>query len=402
MASRISLFVFIDALGWEILSRQQAFLDELLTRRAPVESIFGYSSTCDPTIITGQMPREHGHFSFFRYDPAHSPFHLCRLLSGLPSAVTRRGRVRRMMSKLIGRLYGYTGYFQIYNMPFDRIQLFDYTEKRDIYQPGGINSGARTIFDYLRERQIPFLLSNWRKSETDNLAELRRHVAEGQIRFAYLYMAAMDATLHDDGSPSARVDAKIAWYARQVQEIYTLACTQYDEVRLHVFSDHGMTNVIRSVDVMRHIDALPLRFGVDYAAMYDSTMARFWFLTPSAREAISTALSAIPEGHLMTEEEMAGYGCDFPDQQYGQLFFLLEPGYLLCPSFMGEKPLAGMHGYDPTHADSLASYLTNCPTSRLPRRLDDFYALMHEEIELVAPLETPGLDTPLRPREAGR
>jgi len=396
MASRISLFVFIDALGWEILS-QHAFLNDVLTTRAPVESIFGYSSTCDPTIITGQMPRAHGHFSFFLYDPAHSPFHLCRLLSVLPASVTRRGRIRRLMSRLIGRLYGYTGYFQIYNMPFDRIHLFDYSEKRDIYQPGGINSGAPTIFDYLRERQIPFLLSNWRRSETDNLAELHRHLAAGQIRFAYLYMAAMDATLHDDGSPSPRVSAKIAWYARQVDELYTQARAQYDEVRLYVFSDHGMTNVVRTVDVMRHITALPLRFGVDYAAIYDSTMARFWFLTPPAREAITAALSAIPEGHIMTAEELAGYGCDFPDQRYGQLFFLLEPGNLLCPSFMGEKPLAGMHGYDPTHRDSLASYLTNCTATRIPRRLDDFYALMREEIDLVAPVETDGPATPRLP-----
>jgi hypothetical protein len=287
------------------------------------------------------------------------------------------------MSRLIGRLYGYTGYFQIYNMPFDRIHLFDYSEKRDIYQPGGINSGAPTIFDYLRERRIPFSLSDWRRPETENLATLRRQLGEGEIRFAYLYMAAMDAILHDDGIPSPRVSAKIAWYARQVQEIYTLAKEKYTEVRLHVFSDHGMTNIIRSVEVIKPIAVLPLRFGVDYVAVYDSTMARFWFLTPGAREAITAVLAAIPDGHIMTEAELAGYGCDFPDQRYGQLFFLLEPGYLLCPSFMGEKPLAGMHGYDPTHTASLASYATNCPPTHLPRRLDDFYALMRDEIELV-------------------
>ncbi len=382
MTASISLFVFIDALGWEILSAHP-FLDDILTTRAPVESVFGYSSTCDPTIITGRMPHDHGHFSFFLYDPANSPFHLCRMLSILPHSVTRRGRVRRLMSRLIGRLYGYTGYFQIYNMPFDKIHLFDYSEKRDIYQPGGINSGAPTIFDYLRKAKIPFSLSNWRHSEAQNLATLHGALEEGGIKFAYLYMAAMDATLHDDGSPSARVSEKIAWYAQQVREVYDAACLKYDEVRLHVFSDHGMTNVTRSVDVMRPIRALPLRFGVDYSAVYDSTMARFWFMTDKARDLITAELLKFSEGHIMTEEELAGYGCDFADQRYGQLFFLLEPGYLLCPSFMGEKPLAGMHGYDPTHKDSLASYATNCPPASLPKRLDDFYALMRQGIDLV-------------------
>jgi len=382
MATQISLFVFIDALGWEILSAH-AFLDDILPTRAPVESIFGYSSTCDPTILTGQMPRDHGHFSFFLYDPAHSPFHLCRLLSVLPSSITRRGRVRRVMSRLIGRLYGYTGYFQIYNMPFDRINLFDYSEKRDIYQPGGINSGSPTIFDYLREQHIPFSLSNWRLSETHNIATLHQALDDGEIRFAYLYLAAMDALLHDEGSPSPRVSEKIAWYAEQVRAIYDHACQHYDNVRLHIFSDHGMTNIHQTVEVMRPISALPLRFGIDYAAIYDSTMARFWFLTPGARELITSALQGIAEGHIMTATELAGYECDFPDERYGQLFFLLEPGYLLCPSFMGEKPLAGMHGYDPTHKDSLASYATNSPPPHLPRRLDAFYALMRREIDIV-------------------
>lgn len=36
--------------------------------------------------------------------------------------------------------------------------------------------------------------------------------------------------------------------------------------------------------------------GVDYAVVYDSTMARFWFLTPGVKERIAAVLKTVPEG----------------------------------------------------------------------------------------------------------
>ena len=61
---RLDLFVFADALGWE-LSKRYSFMEDALTIRNKCETVFGYSSTCDPTILTGTMPFEHDHFSFF-------------------------------------------------------------------------------------------------------------------------------------------------------------------------------------------------------------------------------------------------------------------------------------------------------------------------------------------------
>src|ERR1044072_641163 len=97
---RLNIFTFIDAFGWEILQHHH-FLDDVLTTKAPLQTVLGYSSTCIPTILTGKMPKDHGHLSFFKFDPAHSPFGVCRCLSILPNFITRRGRVRRMMSKAI-------------------------------------------------------------------------------------------------------------------------------------------------------------------------------------------------------------------------------------------------------------------------------------------------------------
>ncbi|MEX2015111.1 MAG: hypothetical protein WD873_00650, partial [Candidatus Hydrogenedentales bacterium] len=82
----LSLFVFIDALGWE-LAQRHPFLDDLLPIKAPLQTIFGYSSTCDPTIFTGVLPHDHGHFAFFYYAPEKSPFRMYWPLRLMPRTI---------------------------------------------------------------------------------------------------------------------------------------------------------------------------------------------------------------------------------------------------------------------------------------------------------------------------
>jgi hypothetical protein len=114
--------------------------------------------------------------------------------------------------------------------------------------------------------------------------------------------------------------------------------------------------------------------------MYDSTMARFWFPKNSAREKIIEVLEKEPRGQILSEARLREYGCDFADNTYGDLFFLMNPGVLLLPSFMGETSLAGMHGYAPEHQDSLAMLASNVVPEPMPQRLDDLYDLMLGEV----------------------
>lgn len=381
----LSLFTFIDALGWELLQRR-SFLTTLAPVRAPLETVLGYSCTCDPTILTGRLPREHGHFSFFAYAPERSPFPraACNVLDWLPQALTSRARVRHHLSQLTRRQLGYTGYFNLYTVPFTRLPDLDYTERRDLYQPGGINGGQATIFDDLRAARVPHFVSDWQQDDATNVAALAQVIEQEQPRVAYLYLAGMDGVLHAHGPQATVVQDKLAWYEQQLTQLVALARKHYREVRLHVFSDHGMTEVHQSCDLMSRIEGLGLIWGQDYAAVYDSTMARFWLLSDKARTTLPAALAQEPQGRILTEAELTRYGCDFPDQRYGHLFFLMNPGVLLCPSFMGVRPIKGMHGYDPAHPDSTASYLSNVAGLPLPQRLTDLYGLMRAESGLKA------------------
>lgn len=377
----LSLFVFIDALGWELI-RTRGFLKKEAKTVAPLQTVFGYSSTCDPTIITGAEPRDHGHFSFFVYDPGHSPFRPLRPLSILPRSLADRGRVRNVVSRFVKKAYGYTGYFQLYSVPFKYIHLFDYTEKRDIYLKGGINGGQPSVFVLMDRAGIPYFRSDWHKGETDAVADAKAAIATAKPRMIYLYLAQMDALLHAVGTGSPKIEEKIASYERILESLLDESRKKYDKVRLFVFSDHGMTDIRSSCPLMQIIEATGLVFGEDYAAVYDSTMARFWFLKAGAEEKIRASLGGVSDGRILDDATLAAWGVDFPDKRYGELFFLMNPAVLLCPSFMGVKPLAGMHGFQPDEPGSVASFISTEKLKNQPKRLADLFDLMKSEAGL--------------------
>ena len=125
------------------------------------------------------------------------------------------------------------------------------------------------------------------------------------------------------------------------------------------------------------IVALPLKFGRDYVAAYDSTMLRVWFLNPDARNPVMDAVADAP-GHWLSPEEKAALHVDFADASYGDEIFLLDPGIQLVPSDMGNKPIPGMHGFSPDDRDSTASILSVHELTEHPREIADFFRLMKQ------------------------
>ncbi|HXE42176.1 MAG TPA: hypothetical protein VN516_04040, partial [Candidatus Baltobacteraceae bacterium] len=185
MKSILPLFVFIDACGWEII-KDGDFARGVAPQRKRLESVFGYSSTCVPSILSGHWPDEHRNWSYFVYDPKHSPFKMLRPLRWLPQAVTGRRIFRRWLSKFVKTQLKFRGYFDLYNIPFKYISLFDFTEKKSPLKAGGMNRGPN-IFDFLEMRDIPYHVSDPARSEDENLNELIEHIDREVIDFAFVY-----------------------------------------------------------------------------------------------------------------------------------------------------------------------------------------------------------------------
>ena len=357
MKSFLPLFVFVDACGWEIIKHDR-FARHLAPERRRLTSVFGYSSACVPSILSGRWPVEHRNWCYFVYDPEHSPFKSLKPLRWLPRALTSRRFFRHRLSRLLKTHLKFRGYFDLYNIPFEHISLFDFSEKKSPLQPGGMNRGSN-IFDHLQERAIPYHVSDPARTERENLDHLLTDIDRESIDFAFLYWPDLDGLLHRVGNTSPEVPAKLRAYEPWLDELMTHARRHYDEVRLTIFSDHGMANCDRHLDLRAMIDALGLRMGVDYAVVYDSTMARFWFFEDRARRLITERLEQVPEGRIVSDPELEELGALFPDRYFGERIFLVQEGVLIVPSHMGERPIRAMHGYHPNDPHSYASLLTN-------------------------------------------
>jgi hypothetical protein len=358
MKDHLDLFIMIDACGWEIIKTRPQFLQQAAPHRRKLESVFGYSSTCVPSILSGRWPDEHQNWCYFIHDPENSPFASLSWLRWLPKALTSRRIVRRYLTKVVKRYLGFQGYFDLYNIPFQQIHLYDFTEKKSPLKPLGMNRGEN-IFDQLEARKVPYFVTNPDLSEETNRDRLNADIASERIRFAFQYWAGLDGLLHRVGNQSPEIDTKLAEYEAWITQTLELAHQHYRSVTLHVFSDHGMANCDKHLDLTKQIDALGLRIGTDYNVVYDSTMARFWFFNDEARQRITAALQTVDEGRIVPDGELKAMRAHFEDGRFGELIFLVREGTLIVPSHMGERPIRAMHGYHPHDPQSYATLFSS-------------------------------------------
>jgi len=223
-----------------------------------------------------------------------------------------------------------------------------------------MNRGGN-IFDLLVAQKTPYFVSDPAQTEEQNRDELIAQLGEGNLDFAFLYWPGLDGLLHRVGNDSPEIPAKLRTYEQWLQQLLTAAREKYEDVQLYVFSDHGMANCDVHLNLMARIEALPLTMAVDYAVVYDSTMARFWFFNSRARDLITAELGRVPEGRILPDDELERMRTLFPDRYFGEVIFLVQEGVLIVPSHMGERPIRAMHGYHPTDKHSYATLLTNQP-----------------------------------------
>jgi hypothetical protein len=358
MKDHLDLFIMIDACGWEIIKTRPQFLQHAAPHRRKLESVFGYSSTCVPSILSGRWPDEHQNWCYFIHDPENSPFVSLSWLRWVPKALTSRRIVRRHLTKIVKRFLGFQGYFDLYNIPFQRIHLYDFTEKKSPLKPKGMNRGEN-IFDQLEAQKVPYFVTNPDLSEETNRDRLNADITSERIRFAFQYWAGLDGLLHRVGNQSPEIDTKLSEYEAWITQTLELAHQHYRGVTLHVFSDHGMANCDVHLDLVKQIDALGLHIGKDYNVVYDSTMARFWFFNDNARQRITAALNTVNEGRIVPDDELKAIRAYFEDGRFGELIFLVREGTLIVPSHMGERPIRAMHGYHPHDPQSYATLFSS-------------------------------------------
>ncbi|MEO7866968.1 MAG: alkaline phosphatase family protein [Candidatus Eisenbacteria bacterium] len=353
----VMVVLFVDALGWRLCEAHPGFAPGLQHRRA-VATILGFSSGALPTAFTGRMPEEHGRFLMYRRAGHTSVFAGFERLAWLPKRLQRSWRLSRLLTRLVEQR-GVRGYFNLYDIPPARLAAFDLPEQDDIFRPGGLP--VDSIWDSLERRGLAWQGWNWRTRERDALAALLERVRMGNEDMLFLYTAELDATLHHEGSKGVGVQSKLDDYNAWLASVQQAAGERGRPLWLYLCSDHGMVDVTRTSDVRAVLARLPERDGRDYDVFLDSTMARFWWRRDGVRERVRSALGQAQGGHWLRPEELSAAQCAFADHAYGEDLFLLDPGVLMVPSYMGSRPLAAMHGYDASHPDMVALLASNRP-----------------------------------------
>jgi hypothetical protein len=377
----LSIFVLIDALGWKYLEGRK-FLDDLLPYRTPLRTVLGFSSGAIPTILTGEHPSKTGHWNLFYYDPENSPFGWIRYLQFLPDRILDNRISRKLVQQTGKRLLGLGPLFDCAVSP-RLLPWFNWVERRNIYDEHGI-VGAPSIFDRLSEQGIAHRVYTYHHgNDAHILGQVECDLSSHAASFFFVYLSEMDGFLHLHCKEPHAIDERICWYEQALRQLFALAQNIDQDATFTVISDHGMTPVRNRYDILGDIESLHLRMPDDYLAVYDSTMARFWFFNEPSRSAVHSALHKVSCGHVLSEDELQRFGVWFEDRRFGEAIFLLDPGWLFSRSdFNGTAWFpAGMHGYHPDNDRySDAIFLSNQQPGFPMQTIKDVYACMARSV----------------------
>jgi hypothetical protein len=376
----VNIVVLIDALGWQIL-KDRPFLNDELRFRTPLKTVLGFSSGAIPSILTGLAPSRTGRWNLFYYDPGNSPFRWLRFFSGLPDKWLNNRYVRKLIKELGRRVLGMGPLFECGVSP-RLLSWFNWSEKSSIYAAGGI-AGSTSIFDLLKERNISHRIYSYHTlTDSQILEQAKSDIAGTDATFFFLYLSEVDHFLHGECTDEKSVTDQLVWYESQLHEIFELAAKRDAGMTFTVISDHGMTPVHSRYDLVCDVESLGFQMPKDYLAVYDSTMARYWFFSEVARRAIVGKLAKISCGRILNDSQLEQLGILFPDRKYGEVIFLLDPGWLVAQSdFNGSdwNP-AGMHGYHPSDSHSDAIFLSNHDPHRELVNIMDIYPCLKEAV----------------------
>jgi hypothetical protein len=302
----LPLFIMIDACGWEIIKTRPQFLAQAAPHRRRLTSVFGYSSTCVPSILSGRWPDEHRNWCYFVYDPKNSPFRSLRWLRWLPPAVTSRRIFRRWLTKFVKRAAQVPGYFDLYNIPFPLHPPLRLHREEEPAPAQRHESGAEHLRPPRSRSSIPYFVTEPPESRRQNRDRLnRRHRTSERIDFAFhvLGRPRRPAASRRQQVPRGAREAAASMSSGSA-DVLAAARQHYREVTPARLQRPRHGELRRAARPQGPDRPAPLRMGKDYAVVYDSTMARFWFFNDQAREAVIAALEAGAQGRIMPDAEL--------------------------------------------------------------------------------------------------
>lgn len=365
------LIVFqIDALRHDYIDSKTAPFISCLAQRglsADLVPTFGFEP--DFAYLAGLYPDEANGGAQFIRSPATSCFRsarfipeICNRLPRLPQKVLRKG-LQRLACRDAG-----SPFVTPAMIPFSQLPCFDVAMRRPL---DAANLWPRsTVFDLLRATQRPWL-SHWApRWRVDITAVVERADRELHLPLdlAFFHVGNLDRVGHAAGPDSIERRTEMTRVDAGVRQVYELARQRFPSLHILVFGDHGMVSVQRSLNVSGALAQLAARPGRDYEVFLDSTMARFWFFSDTARREIRSMLSELTDGRVLSSADLDHYHLKYIDNRFGDLLYVAAPGVLVSPNYyQGSAAIRGMHGYLPEVRDQQSAMILHGEGVRLAR-----------------------------------
>jgi hypothetical protein len=363
----ITLLIHVDALRHDyVISEYMPFLNSLSEKGIYKTLIPPFGFEPDGAYLTGLEPEEYNggtHFVLRKSDYT-IPFssYLPKILDRLD--IYTQYPIRKLYQKLISKYSEYErikyqpfiGY-----IPFQLLKYFDFCDHFLTNSPYYPNE-KESLFDILRKKNIKYFYHAppMYKCSCSNLLARVKSELDSSYKFAYLFIADLDIVGHKYGPDSLERKLTSKIVDDTLHEIFLHLEKKFSSINIIAFGDHGMVNVINTIDFRPIIGSLGLRLGVDYVYFLDSTFARFWVFNDNARFEIINKLRLLPLGKVISETERNFYHINFKDNRFGDIIFWVDGGTMIFPNFWHiRNKKKGMHGYRREVVENHAALITN-------------------------------------------
>jgi hypothetical protein len=339
-----------------------------------------------PTLLTGVYPHEHGMWQVrLKSEQSSSPR---RRRNGLPDMVTTTAQcivhlfnhsvdlatipARRLRDFEILRFKHTRHYFpSVYELFSKMLHGKDVDQyKSEEWHPNFLEIGSiKTIFSIVGKENSRFVFNR----KFSKLNHLLGEVCSRDIQMEFLELHSLDIFEHWNLDDDVAVEGFYRGVDAFIKRLHE-KCKQ-NGVTLLILSDHGQERVRGSIDIKNKLKQLKVS-EEEYKFYLEAPMARFWFHTERARAEVVDMLSSVQNGTILSYKDMHRYNVCFDHDQYGEIYFVADPGYIIFPhdfyhpfanTFLGladrqqrrriwNPKLRGSHGYFP-HLESEKGFM---------------------------------------------
>jgi len=355
---RFLLAIWLDGFRTDYLSKKKTPFIYKLSQR----SLTGEYQPClafagiGASVVTGLSQQKHGIWTEFRYDPKKSPFKwtgkalvINRFIDAIADQTGCAGQLVRAainlsVFKTSNRFSGKTYTPMALKIPLHSLHSFDTTTSHKMLSRKEAFI-TPSLFDLLREREIPFKALEESKMKDTRIFGEAIHV-DKKARLVFIQLAELDTVGHAKGPRSKEIHRSLRKVDSMVRRIIEEHRKSFD-TDVFIFSDHGMVEVKKVVNILGQLRRSDLKEGRDFVVFLDSTLARFWTQKNGCKRRISEALDKVQGGRTLSEDDLKRYQAP-NDRKYGDIIWLADPGTLILPNYyQGTKLVKGMHGYAP-------------------------------------------------------